>query len=148
MRISTITNWAYGLTIVLTGLAAAAFLLSAEAARNERQAVEQHLTFDVLAEDLSLGVETLTDEARLFAVRGAPRHLEAYRHEIDVVKTLDGALRRVRTMKATPAELAAIRKHGVVNDDALAFIGVGLECGLPVDGDAGEALVGGEPLIQ
>jgi diguanylate cyclase (GGDEF)-like protein len=121
MRISTITNWAYGLTIVLTGLAAAAFLLSAEAARNERQAVEQHLAFDVLAEDLSLGVETLTDEARLFAVRGAPRHLEAYRHEIEVVRTLDGALRRVRAMKATPAELAAITEAERHIDDLQAL---------------------------
>lgn len=108
MRISTITNWAYGLTVVLTSLAAAAFLVSAEAARNERRAVQQHLTFDVLAEDLSLGVEKLSDEARLYAMRGAPRHLEAYRQEADQVRALDEALHRVRGLGAAPAELAAV----------------------------------------
>ena len=54
MRISTITNWAYGLTLLLTGLSGAARLAAAQAAGLERAAVEQHLTFDTLAEDAFL----------------------------------------------------------------------------------------------
>jgi diguanylate cyclase (GGDEF)-like protein len=108
MRISTITNWAYGITVLLTGLSGAAFLVSARAADHERAAVEQDLAFDAVAEDLSLGAEALTDEARLYAMRGAARHLDAYRHEAVVVRGRDRALQQVRRMAAAPAELAAI----------------------------------------
>ncbi len=108
MRISTITNWAYWVTLLLTGLAGAAFLVSAQAADRERAAVEQNLAFDVVAEDLSLGAEALTDQARLYAMRGAARHLDAYRQEATVVRGRDRALLRIRRMDAAPAELAAI----------------------------------------
>lgn len=108
MRISTITNWAYGITVLLTGLSGAAFLMAANAARDERAAVEQHLAFDLLAEDLVVGTEKLSDEARLYAVRGAARHIDAYRHEASEVRTRDRAMQRVRTMGAAPLELAAI----------------------------------------
>lgn len=108
MRISTITNWAYGITVLLTGLSGAAFLISARAADHERAAVEQNFAFDVVAEDLALGAEAMTDEARLFAMRGAARHLDAYRYEAGVVRGRDLALQRVRRMDVAPAELAAI----------------------------------------
>jgi hypothetical protein len=65
MRISTITNWAYGLTVIFTGLSGAAFLMAAQASEGERAAVAQHLKFDVLAEDLAVASQTLTAEARL-----------------------------------------------------------------------------------
>jgi len=108
MRISTITNWAYGITVLLTGLSGAAFLVAAQAAEHERAAVEQNLAFDVAAEELALGAEKLTDEARLYVMRGARRHLDAYRHEADVVRGLDRALKRVRALETAPAEIAAI----------------------------------------
>jgi diguanylate cyclase (GGDEF)-like protein len=108
MKISTITNWAYGVTVLLTGLSGAAFLMSARAAENERASVEQHLAFDVLAEDLISGTDALTDQARLYAVRGADRHLDAYRHEALVVRTRDRAIERVRQMGAPAPELAAV----------------------------------------
>lgn len=108
MRISTITNWAYGLTLVLTAVSAAAFLVSASAAQHERAAVEQHLAFDVVAEDLAVGEEKLTDEARLYAMRGTARHLDAYRRELAEVQTRDHAMQRIRTMDPASAELAAI----------------------------------------
>jgi len=108
MRISTITNWAYGFTVLLTGMSSAAFLFAARAAERERAAVEQNLAFDVVAEELAIGVEKLTDEARLYVVRGATRHLEAYRHEAGEVRRLDRALQRVRAIDAAPGERAAI----------------------------------------
>jgi diguanylate cyclase (GGDEF)-like protein len=108
MRISTITNWAYGVTVLLTGVSGAAFLLAAQAAERERTAVEQNLAFDMVAEELSVGVEKLTDEARLYAMRGAPRHLDAYRHEAGEVRGMDQALEHVRAIDAAPAERAAI----------------------------------------
>ncbi len=108
MRISTITNWAYSVTVLLTGLSAAAFLMSAKAASNERAAVEEHLLFNALAESLSLGTEQLSDEARLYAVRGEARHLRAYLYEANEVRSRDLALQQVRQAGASPAELAAV----------------------------------------
>jgi diguanylate cyclase (GGDEF)-like protein len=108
MRISTITNWAYGATVVLTGLSAAAFLMAAQASNEARRAVEQHLAYDILAEDLMVGAEKLTDEARLFAMRGDARHQEAYQHEATNVRTRERAIEAVRRRGATQAELAAI----------------------------------------
>ncbi|TGS36262.1 diguanylate cyclase, partial [Mesorhizobium sp. M8A.F.Ca.ET.182.01.1.1] len=75
MRISAITNWAYGVTVVLTALSGAAFIMSSRSAVEERVAVEEHLTLDSLAEDLALGAEVRSDEARLFVMRGEERHL-------------------------------------------------------------------------
>jgi diguanylate cyclase (GGDEF)-like protein len=78
MRISAITNFAYGATVVLTAMSAAAFLLSADRADKERQAVEQHLQLDDLGDELELAAEERTDEARLYVVTGETRHLDAF----------------------------------------------------------------------
>jgi diguanylate cyclase (GGDEF)-like protein len=108
MRISTITHWAYGVTVLLTGLSGAAFLFAAHAGERERDAVAQHLAFDVLAEDLAVGTGKLTTEARLYAVRGAARHAQAYRAELLEVRTRERARAGVRAAGATAGELAAI----------------------------------------
>ena len=55
MRISTITNWAYGITVILTALSAAAFIMSSRSAEDERRAVEEHLVLDTLTEQLEMG---------------------------------------------------------------------------------------------
>jgi len=108
MRISTITNWAYGATVLLTGLAGAAFITAAVAADRERDAVERHLALDGAAEALVVGTETLTDEARLFAMRGQMRHLEAYRHERSLARTRERALDRVKTLDPARSERATL----------------------------------------
>ena len=78
MRINAITNWAYGVTVVLTALSGSAFILSADSAIRERRAVEEHLALDALAEELALGAEERSDEARLYVMRGEERHLDAF----------------------------------------------------------------------
>lgn len=108
MRISTITNWAYGLTVVLTGLSGAAFLMAARASEAERAAVAEHLKFDVLAENLAVGSQTLTAEARLYAMRKDPRHLAALRSAGDKVRTREYALDVVGSAGASLDELATI----------------------------------------
>jgi diguanylate cyclase (GGDEF)-like protein len=108
MRISTITTWAYAVTVIFTAVSGAAFLSAGGASDRERAAVEQHLAFDAVAEDLAVGTEKLTDEARLYAMRGAARHLDGYRHEASEVRTRDHALQRARAMDATPSERAAL----------------------------------------
>jgi diguanylate cyclase (GGDEF)-like protein len=108
MRISTITNWAYGVTVVLTVLSGGAFMLSAYSATRERTAVEEHLALDSLGEELALGAEERTDEARLYVMRGDLRHLEAFQGREGEERRREAAIKDVREWGAAPAERAAL----------------------------------------
>jgi hypothetical protein len=125
MRISTITNWAYGATLVLTGVSAAAFLAAGRAAETERAALEQHLAFAAVSEDLTEGAEELTDAARLVAMRGEPRALADWRLKLTTERRRERALEQVRRMDASPAERAAVAEAeaatGLVADDPIRF---------------------------
>ena len=110
MRISTITNWAYGVTLLLTGVSGAAFIASVRAADQERFAVQQHLTLDDFGEELSIASEKRSDEARLYAMRGADRHLAAFRAEERDVRSLEKIIERIGTLDLAPAERAALKE--------------------------------------
>jgi diguanylate cyclase (GGDEF)-like protein len=110
MRISTITNWAYGVTVLLTVLSGGAFILSARSAEQERLAVEQHLALYTLGEELALGAEERSGEARLYVMRGEERHLEAFHVREDEERRHEAAIGGVRALGASDAELAALRE--------------------------------------
>ncbi|WP_340313523.1 diguanylate cyclase [Rhizorhabdus argentea] len=108
MRISTITNFAYGATLLLTGVSAIAFVTSASAILEERVAVQQRAELDDLGDDLAISAEKRSDEARLYTMRGNERHLRAFRHEEQVAKTRERTLARLRQRELTPAEMLAL----------------------------------------
>ncbi|MDQ0319523.1 diguanylate cyclase (GGDEF)-like protein [Pararhizobium capsulatum DSM 1112] len=110
MRISTITNWAYGITVLLTVLSGGAFILSARSAEQERRAVEEHLAFDDLGEELALGAEERTDEARLFVIRGEERHLQAFRGRENEERRHEAAISDIRALDPSPAEATALEE--------------------------------------
>ncbi|WP_429810944.1 diguanylate cyclase [Ensifer sp. B1-9] len=112
MRINAITNWAYGVTVLLTGLSGTAFILSTNSAIEERQAVEQHLVLDTLGEELALGAEVRTDEARLYVMRGDERHLEAFHRAEGEERRREEAIKTATNFGATPGELAALHEMG------------------------------------
>jgi diguanylate cyclase (GGDEF)-like protein len=143
MRISTITNWAYGITLILTAVSGAAFLMASRASDHERAAVEQHLAFDQLAEDLAVGTEKLTSEARLYAVRNETRHLDAYRREVQDVRTRDRALAQIRKLDTAPAERAALADADVDLADLNRLEGQGLTLTQSGDPKAAQALLFG-----
>lgn len=118
MRINAITNWAYGVTVVLTALSGSAFILSADSATQERRAVEEHLALDALAEELALGAEERSDEARLYVMRGEERHLDAFHGKEGEEHRREVAIKDVRTLGVLPAELAALEE---VESDAEAL---------------------------
>ena len=101
MRISTITNWAYGITVLLTVLSGAAFILSAYSATQERIAVQEHLALDDLGEELALGAEETTDEARLYVMRGEDRHLQTFQGKEGEERRRETAIGKVRTLGAS-----------------------------------------------
>lgn len=114
MRITTITNWAYGITVVLTALSGASFMMSSRSALQERAAVEEHLTLDTLAEELALGAELRSDEARLYVMRGEERHLEAFRAEEESERRREATAARLIAQGLAPGEAEALKE--VVRD--------------------------------
>jgi diguanylate cyclase (GGDEF)-like protein len=104
MRLSTITNLAYAVTLVLTAVSATAFILSARSAELERLAVERHLQLDELAEQLELLAEERTDEARLYVMRGNEQHLARFHVDEDQERQLEEALGALATWEVTAAE--------------------------------------------
>ncbi len=110
MRISTITNWAYGVTVLLTGLSGTAFILAAQAASGERRMVERHLILDDLGDDLVVAAEKRTDEARLYAMRLAPRHLAAFRADDRDEHAREHAIQNLRAAGITPVEAASLKE--------------------------------------
>ena len=108
MRISAITNWAYGVTVLLTVLSGTAFILSANSANQERIAVQEHLTLDALGEELALGSEERTDEARLYVIRGEERHLNAFQGDEAEERRREAAIKNIRMLDISPSETAAL----------------------------------------
>jgi diguanylate cyclase (GGDEF)-like protein len=110
MRISSITNWAYGVTVVLTALSGTAFIMSSRSAVVERIAVEEHLELDALSEELSLATEVRSDEARLYVMRGEDRHLRAFHAEEGAVRQREAAAEQVASRGLPTSELVALRE--------------------------------------
>ncbi len=110
MRISTITNWAYGLTVVMTAVSGIAFLLSANAAAGERLAIERKLALEDFGETLALESEMRSDEARLYVMRGADRHLAAFRRDEGQIRSRERAIDGLKALGLTPAESAALHQ--------------------------------------
>lgn len=108
MRITTITNWAYGITVVLTALSGASFIMSSRSALQERSAVEEHLVLDTLAEELALGAEVMSDEARLYVMRGEERHLQAFQAEEGKERRREEAATKLAKQALVPAEVEAL----------------------------------------
>lgn len=117
MRISTVTNWAYGVTVVLTALSGAAFIMSSRSAVQERVAVEEHLALDSMAEELALGAEVRSDEARLFVMRGEERHLHAFRAEEESERRREMAAEQLLSKGLPKAEADALKKIEADGDE-------------------------------
>ncbi len=105
MRIHEITNWAYGLTLVFTGLSAVAFIASSHSADRERAAVEHHLSLDTLAEELALGADERTNEARLYVMTGEERRLVSFSDEEREEKRLEGTIATIRSLEPPKSEV-------------------------------------------
>ncbi|MBZ9789522.1 diguanylate cyclase [Rhizobium sp. 3T7] len=110
MRISTITNWAYAVTVVLTVLSGGAFILSAHSAVRERAAVETRERLDELVDQLALAAEQTTEDARLFVMRGEERHLQAFRGAQGEERAREEAIKGLKSTGLSPQELFALRR--------------------------------------
>lgn len=110
MRIATITNWAYGLTLLLTFGSGAAFMLAVDADKDERAAVEERSAYLRIADDIDLIIERMTDQARLYAMRGDAAHKIAWQRDRDGASVIDRMTRRLTALPLSAAESNALRE--------------------------------------
>jgi hypothetical protein len=110
MRLSTITNAAYGATLVLTIVAAGTMLLASQAQERERAAVAQRYLLDKATDGIEKKAYALTGRARLYVTSGDPTHAVAYRSEAASLSTVETRVRGMADLGALPSELQALRQ--------------------------------------
>lgn len=108
MRIATITNWAYGATVLLMIVSGTTMLMASHAEEGERAAVQQRTRFDHLTQALIEDTYRLTEQARLFTISGDPSHLIVYRREAANLQSVEARLAGLQDAGAQPAELKAL----------------------------------------
>lgn len=109
MKLATITNWAYGATLLLTLASGATSLLASNAQERERAAVAQRYDLDKASGTLGEDTYALTNQARQYVISGDPSHLIVYRREAADLRAVESRLRRLRDVGAGAEELNSAR---------------------------------------
>lgn len=110
MRLATITNWAYGVTVALTLASGTTMLLAANAQEAERAAVTQRYVLDQATATLDRDAAALSALARQYAVTGNPADAIAYRRELGQLRSIAQRIQRLRDAGAGAGELRALRE--------------------------------------
>ena len=110
MRLSTITNYAYGATVALTLASGVVMLMASSAEEKERAAVEQRAVFDQMTATLEEDSYRLTEQARAYVITGDPSHIIAYRREKAALRSVEQRILHLRDRGASISELAALRQ--------------------------------------
>ncbi|RJG51761.1 diguanylate cyclase [Sphingobium terrigena] len=108
MRLATITNWAYGTTVLLTLASATTMLLASGAQEKERAAVAQRYQLDQATSKIAAEVSASNDEARDFVITGEESHLAAYRREAEALRSVENRARHLKDNGASADELSAL----------------------------------------
>ncbi|WP_422055690.1 GGDEF domain-containing protein [Sphingomonas sp.] len=98
MRLATITNWAYGATLVLTLTSGVTMLLASDAHEHERAAVAHRYALDRATTGLGKTMFLSADHARQFVVTGDPIYRLLY--DSDRTSRADVAARMAPVAKA------------------------------------------------
>jgi len=116
MRLATITNWAYGATVVLTIVSSTTMILASNAQERERAAVEQRYRLDQATAALGTEIYRLSDRARQYVNTGDPVYLAAYRSEAAALATVENRIRHIGDAGASASELGALKKAVAIAD--------------------------------
>jgi diguanylate cyclase (GGDEF)-like protein len=109
VRIATITNWAYGITVSLTLASGIAMLIASNADNAERRAVEQRQVFDQLSEEVESAAWELSDLTRLYVIKKNQDILQEYQQQAQTNVTIEHRLEKLKDSGATTEELALLR---------------------------------------
>ena len=110
MRLSTITNWAYGATVALTLASGATMLMASSAEQSERAAVSQRASFDQLTSALLQDSYRQTEQARAFTITNDPTHVIAYRREKAAMRSVEHRITHLKDAGASVSELTALQQ--------------------------------------
>lgn len=106
MRLATITNWAYGITVMLTLASGLTMIAASQAQDGERSAVEQRYRLDKLTSNLDEDTIELSGLARQFALNGNAAHKLAYAREQATLGKIESRTKSIRDAGASEGELA------------------------------------------
>jgi diguanylate cyclase (GGDEF)-like protein len=115
MRISTITNWAYAITVALTLLSGAAFITAVRSVDQERDAATNAWKLDEIVEKLQGAAEQTTEDARLYVFKGDDRYLKAFQAADAQERAREQSVKRLYTSELTDQERTALQ---TIVDDA------------------------------
>jgi diguanylate cyclase (GGDEF)-like protein len=110
MRLVSITNWAYGVTVALTFASATTMLLASSAQERERAAVAERDTLDSATSSADEDVGLLSGLARRYAVRGDPADLIAYRRETAALGAVEQRTAHIHDVGASWEELRMLQE--------------------------------------
>jgi diguanylate cyclase (GGDEF)-like protein len=108
MRLATITNWAYGATLLLTFASGATMLLASSVQDRERAAVAQREELDQASAKIASEVNALSNKARQYIISGEPPHLDIYRREASSLRSVEERVRGIEDIGANQDELSAL----------------------------------------
>lgn len=108
MRLVTITNWAYGATVLLTLASGVTTLLASNAQEQERAAVAQRYQLDQTTSETAADVTALSDHARAYVITGEAAQRDEYRGEVNALTAVEDRVRRIKDIGAGTDELNAI----------------------------------------
>ncbi|WP_230480768.1 diguanylate cyclase [Sphingomonas sp. Leaf21] len=109
MRLATITNWAYGVTVALTLASGATMLIASNAQEEERIAVAQRYMLDRATDTIEQDGLALSDLARKFVVNGNAADLLIFERATRELQSLEARVAKVRDAGASDDELHALR---------------------------------------
>ena len=109
MRLATITNWAYGATVMLTIVSSTTMILASNAQERERDAVEQRYRLDQATSTLGAEIYRLSDRARQYVNTGDPTYLAGYRSEVAALASIEQRLRHMDNAGVSANELEALK---------------------------------------
>jgi diguanylate cyclase (GGDEF)-like protein len=110
MRLITITNWAYGVTVALTFASGTTMILASSAQQHERAAVGQRYLLDRATATVDEDVMALSELARQFTINGDAADLLAYRRGRSELAPVEARTRHIRDAGAGADELRTLHE--------------------------------------
>jgi len=110
MRLATITNWAYGATVLFTLASGATMLLASDAQEKERAAVAQRYRLDQGTSQLGAEIYALSGLARQYTISADPTHLELYKREATRFRQVEDRFEHLDDAGASLDELNAVKE--------------------------------------
>ena len=110
MRLATITNWAYGATVVLTLASGTTMLLASSAQQQERTSVSQRYALDRATATIEEDVLALSELSRQYVINGDASDLLAYEKVRAELGTVEARTRHIKDAGAGEDELKSLRE--------------------------------------